>query len=222
MARFGILAPFTAFQLFALGIFLGAFGAIGFGLFSLLRTWSAKKVPGRKLAWAGTLVGVLLFLALALAGARAASVPPIHDITTSPADPPSFGKILLLPENQGRDLTYPHGDPRSRERQEEGYPDLAPIVLPQAPAAALAAARRTAEGLDWQIIWESQEQGVLEATETTGFFSFVDDVVIRVRPGVEDGSVLDIRSTSRVGVSDMGTNTRRIRTFRDALLRESS
>lgn len=41
---------------------------------------------------------------------------------------------------------------------------------------------------------------------------FIDDIVIRIRPD-GNGSLLDIRSVSRVGLSDVGTNAGRIRRF---------
>jgi uncharacterized protein (DUF1499 family) len=217
LARLGILTPYTAFRVFALGAFAGGLGAAGFGFFSLLRTWSATEVPGRGLAWTGALVGAGIFLALALAGAKAGKVPPIHDVTTAPGDPPAFTEALKHPDNRGRDLTYPHGAPGTRERQETAYPDLAPISFAAPPEEALAAARRAAEQLGWEVTWESPGQGLLEATETSGLFRFVDDVVVRVRPGADGGSVVDLRSTSRVGISDLGANAARIRAFRDAL-----
>ena len=218
LARLEALSPYTAFRVFALGTFAGALGAVSFGLYSLVSTWSAGSVPGRGLAWTATLAGVSLFLALALAGARAARLPPIHDLTTAPADPPAFTEALRHPDNQGRNLSYPHGDPKTRERQEKAYPDLAPISLQMPQEKAFDAARRTCESLGWQVSRESPEQGLLEATATSGLFRFVDDVVVRVRPGEGGGSVVDLRSTSRVGVSDLGANAARIRAFREALL----
>ena len=59
-------------------------------------------------------------------------------------------------------------------------------------------------------------EGRLEATARTRWFGFRDDVVVRVRPDGA-GSRVDVRSVSRVGRSDLGTNARRIRGFMDAL-----
>lgn len=216
-AQIRLLPPYTAFRLFALGTFVGALGGVGFGLWTLVKTWNSSPAPGRSLAWIGTLVGVAIFLALAIAGARAAQVPPIHDITTSPDDPPGFTKALEHPDNQGRDLSYPHGDPKAPERQREAYEDLRPISLSVPPAEAFARARRAAEDLGWTVTWESPERGLLEATETSKLFRFVDDVVVRVRAGEGGGSVVDLRSTSRVGVSDLGANAARIRRFAEAI-----
>jgi uncharacterized protein (DUF1499 family) len=59
------------------------------------------------------------------------------------------------------------------------------------------------------------QEGRIEATDTTFWFGFKDDVVIRVRP-TADGSRVDIRSKSRVGRSDVGANAARIEAFLDA------
>src|SRR3990172_97727 len=64
----------------------------------------------------------------------------------------------------------------------------------------------------WRSRGSSWERRI-EAVATTRWFGFRDDIVIRISPAPNGGSVLDIRSVSRVGLSDIGTNARRIRTF---------
>lgn len=211
-AQLGLLPPYTAFRAFALGTFTGSLLAVGFGLWTLVRTWNQPEALGRPYAWAGLLVGAGLMLAMALAGASAAKVPPIHDLTTDPDDPPAF---------RGRDLPYPDGDPKTPERQREAYPDLQPLRLDLPPAQAFEAARKAADSLGWSISESAPREGPIEqsfeATDTSRLFRFVDDVVVRVRPAPGTGSVVDLRSTSRDGVSDLGLNARRIREFRDEL-----
>jgi uncharacterized protein (DUF1499 family) len=75
---------------------------------------------------------------------------------------------------------------------------------------ALAAARR----MKWQIVEGNRQEGRIEATATTRWFGFKDDVVIRIVPTAGNGSRLDIRSVSRVGKTDVGANACRIRDFR--------
>jgi uncharacterized protein (DUF1499 family) len=65
----------------------------------------------------------------------------------------------------------------------------------------------------WKIVDENQAEGRIEATATTRWFGFKDDIVIRIAPSAGNGSRVDIRSVSRVGRSDLGTNARRIRAF---------
>ena len=61
----------------------------------------------------------------------------------------------------------------------------------------------------------SLEEGRVEATATTFWFGFKDDVVVRVRE-YETGSKIDVRSVSRVGASDLGANAARIERFLNA------
>ncbi|MGH7421143.1 MAG: DUF1499 domain-containing protein, partial [Candidatus Rokuibacteriota bacterium] len=85
-----------------------------------------------------------------------------------------------------------------------------------APDRVLARAVDVARGLGWEIVAVAPAEGRLEATDRTPWFGFRDDVVVRVRPDGA-GSRVDVRSVSRVGRSDLGTNARRIRGFLEAL-----
>ena len=66
--------------------------------------------------------------------------------------------------------------------------------------------------MEWELITVAPGEGRLEAVATTAWFGFKDDIVVRI---VEsgDGSLVDVRSKSRLGLSDVGTNARRIRRF---------
>lgn len=139
-----------------------------------------------------------------------ACAPLINDVTTTPDDPPSFRRAALLPENRGRDMTYPNSN---ISRQRAAYPDLAPLVRPEPPEsayeAALAAARRMPR---WNVIAADAAARVIEAVATTGLMRYKDDVVIEVRPK-GSGSAVHARSKSRVGAGDLGANAKRIRAF---------
>jgi uncharacterized protein (DUF1499 family) len=87
------------------------------------------------------------------------------------------------------------------------------VRLPTSPAETLARAERLARERGWQVAKADAGTGTLEATDTTFFFRFKDDVVVRVRPGPGGGSLVDMRSVSRVGGSDVGVNANRIRAF---------
>ncbi len=66
--------------------------------------------------------------------------------------------------------------------------------------------------MGWEIIAAVREEGRIEATATTRWFRFKDDVVIRVQPQ-GTGSRIDVRSKSRLGRSDLGANAKRIRAY---------
>jgi uncharacterized protein (DUF1499 family) len=69
------------------------------------------------------------------------------------------------------------------------------------------------EGMGLEVVSKDPDDGRIEATATTFWFGFKDDVVVRIRPAEDGGSVVDLRSVSRVGVSDLGVNARRIGEF---------
>ena len=144
----------------------------------------------------------------------AGRVPPIHDITTDLDDPPRF--VAVLPRRRARRTTAEHGGAALAAQQRAGYPDLGPARFPAPPDRVFARAVDVARGLGWEIVATVPAEGRLEATDRTRWFGFRDDVVVRVRPDGA-GSRVDVRSVSRVGRSDLGTNARRIRAFVDAL-----
>jgi uncharacterized protein (DUF1499 family) len=137
--------------------------------------------------------------------------PRIHDVTTDPDDPPTFQ--ALLSRRAGRWVSPPAYDGvQAAAEQRRAYPDIQPLTLtiPPAPAfeAALAAARR----LGWEIVASDWVSGRIEAIATTRLMRFKDDVVVRLRPE-GGGTRVDVRSKSRLGSGDLGTNARRIRRF---------
>jgi uncharacterized protein (DUF1499 family) len=224
---------------------LAALGAIGSGLGSWLGLWRFGTGFG-VLTWStgcavlgvvlsliallrrrrsmrrATLVPALLGLALGAAVTgyplsilhTARAVPPIHDITTDTVDPPAFVAVLPLRRDAPNPATY--GGPAIARQQQAAYPDIKPARFNAAPARVFAAALDTAKALGWEIVAAAPAEGRIEGTATTFWYHFKDDVVIRIRPE-GDGTRLDIRSESRVGRSDIGTNARRIEQFLAAL-----
>ncbi|MEQ1756279.1 MAG: DUF1499 domain-containing protein [Micropepsaceae bacterium] len=138
----------------------------------------------------------------------AKSLPVIHDITTDTASPPAFVAIAPIRANAPNGVDYAT-DPAE---QQKGYPDIKSYVSTLAPAALFENAEAVAKELKWEIVASSRGEGRIEATDTTAWWGFKDDVVIRI-VAEGTGSKLDIRSMSRVGKSDLGKNADRIRTF---------
>jgi uncharacterized protein (DUF1499 family) len=135
----------------------------------------------------------------------------IHDITTDTDDPPAF-VALRAEHHKGAD----YGGEKLAAAQRKAYPDIASLFLDEAPALAFARAKRAAERLGWHIVAANPDEGRIEATDTTRVYHFTDDIVIRIRAEGE-GARLDVRSASRIGGGDLGTNARRIRAFAQAL-----
>lgn len=148
------------------------------------------------------------------------AVPAIHDISTDTEDPPSFVAVLPLRADAANTAEYGRSPDMTPERlaqlTREAYPDLATIMLPVPPEQAFERALAAVEALGWELVAAVVDEGRIEATDTTFWFRFKDDIVIRIRPA-NGGSEIDARSVSRVGVGDAGTNARRLREFRDVL-----
>ena len=144
---------------------------------------------------------------------RAQRVPPIHDISTDLENPPAFAAIVPLRAEAENTLNR---TPDVTQQQRAGYPDLAPLTLPEPSGQVFTRARATAERLGWEIVKADPATGLIEATDTTRWFGFVDDVVVRITPW-GTGTRVDLRSVSRVGRSDIVSNDERIRDFLTAL-----
>ena len=170
--------------------------------------------------WMGTLVSVLALIvgltAIAIPMSwqrRAQRLPSIHDITTDLENPPTFEAILAKRVDAPNRLDR---TPQLSLLQKEGYPDLAPVTLPTAPATAFDRALRVAQSRGWEIVTADKSSGRIEATDTTRWFGFTDDVVVRLTPWGA-GTRVDLRSTARAGAGDLGRNAGRIREFLDDL-----
>jgi uncharacterized protein (DUF1499 family) len=148
----------------------------------------------------------------------AQSLPAIHDITTDTETPPQFNIILGLRKDAPNTAEY--GGPGIRSQQLAAYPDIKPVMLAVTPAKAFELCLATAREMGWDIINADPDKGIIEGTDTTFWFGFKDDIVIRIVPS-EKGSRIDLRSVSRVGKSDVGTNAKRIRNFINKLVKKS-
>ena len=149
-----------------------------------------------------------------------ANIPPIHDISTDTVNPPEFVAVLPLRADAPNTAVYGRSDDMTPERLAElqtgAYPGLTTRTLSDPPDVVFERALAAVERLGWELVAQVPEEGRIEATDTTFWYRFKDDVVVRIRPGT-GGTVIDARSLSRVGRGDAGTNARRLRAFFDAL-----
>jgi len=145
---------------------------------------------------------------------QARSVPPIHDITTDTLDPPEFVAVLPLRAEAPNPPGYA-GEAVARQQQ-GAYPGIRSYRLDAGSEVAFNRALAAAHEMNWEIVAADQAAGRIEATATTFWYGFKDDVVVRIREYNGD-SVIDVRSKSRVGRSDVGANASRIRAYLEAL-----
>ena len=206
--RVGMLPVNAAAALLAAGILISLALLAGWLIAAVRRR--APAFGDRRAAAAGLLPAAALVVPLANI-LPALGAPPIHDITTDPDDPPRFEAVVPLRAGAPNPLEY--GGPALAAAQQAAYPDLLPLAVDSPPSAVLEAARSVAMELGWAIVAVDPARGVLEATATTFWFGFEDDVAVRVRPSAGGGALVDVRSISRVGVGDLGANADRIQAF---------
>jgi uncharacterized protein (DUF1499 family)/GNAT superfamily N-acetyltransferase len=176
-------------------------------------------IPGQRRAGVGSLL-LAAVLGIAVAAVpwalkrQATTVPPIHDISTDTRRPPEFVAIAPLRADAPNPVEY--AGPEVAQQQLAAYPDLAPRRFDVPPAQLFDRALEAARAQGWEVVAAEPATGRIEATDTTFWFGFKDDVVIRIEPDGA-GSRVDVRSKSRVGGSDVGANAARIRAFLAAL-----
>jgi uncharacterized protein (DUF1499 family) len=139
---------------------------------------------------------------------QAKSLPPIHDVSTDTVYPPDFQAVLPLRGEGSNPVAY--GGPELAAQQQAAYPEIAPLYLDKSAPEVFMMAHETAKRMGWEIVASDGKTGRIEATATSFWFGFKDDVVIRVVPQNQGGTRVDVRSLSRVGGSDIGANARRI------------
>ncbi len=211
--RWGWWGVATSFTVLRAASFAAAAVAVlalvGVGLAALGRAWPGLAISVAALVIAAFVVWLPLSLQKVARG-----VPAIHDITTDTENPPAF--VAIVERRRGAPNPPEYDGPETAAQQRRGYPDLASATVAAPPPRVLAAAEAVARELGWEIVAVVPAEGRLEATATTSWFGFKDDVVVRVVPA-GTGSRVDVRSKSRVGRSDLGANARRIHTFLAAL-----
>lgn len=201
LAYLSVVRPLLGFALFALGGILSVLLAVG-AIVRLVR--GRGLTPGS----ATSLLVAAMFLGLIVSGS---DHPRINDFTTDVEDPPALQFAATLPENLGRDMSYP---PAFAALQQQCCGDLKSLEVREPQASALERARRLAAAQPtWRVTHSDPSTGTVEAVATSKLFHFHDDIVIRVRPKGSDVSVVDMRSKSRDGQGDFGVNAARIRQF---------
>ena len=173
------------------------------------------------LAAAGALAsGIAWYIPSSLQAPEGVSYPPIHDVSTDLVDIPQYVAVMPLRADAPNTTVYGGSRNMTPERnaqlQQEGFPDLVPQFYAESTELIFARALIAVDNMGWELVAAVPESGRIEATATTFWFRFKDDVVIRLRD--EDGRTrVDARSLSRVGGGDAGTNGKRLRKFFEIL-----
>jgi len=210
--RLGFWSFMSGFTVLGWSAWLGL-GAAGVSLWG---AYTVRATPPRSrlgMALGGAVLGIAVAAVPWNWDRTVASLPYIHDISTDTVDPPLF--VSLLAARAEAPNTSDYGGAEVAALQKRAYPDIAPVVLEVTADEAFRRAEAAVRGLGWEVAALIAAEGRIEATDTTTWFGFKDDIVVRVRP-LEDApgrSRVDARSVSRIGRSDVGANANRLRAF---------
>jgi hypothetical protein len=187
---------------------------------------------GGRYAVTAFFIGLALIAYPAFLGIRATRLPAIYDISTDPIDPPRFDAIARLRPRDANPIVY--AGLYAAEQQHAAYSDIEPDDTNSTPQEAYDAAMKVITKRKWRVVDARPPQqgplpraldartasaaatrdGIIEAVARTPILGFRDDVVVRIRP-TGDGARIDVRSASRYGRHDLGTNARRVRNLID-------
>lgn len=207
-------------------------------LWGLIRRHSEARTAA---LWAMVLGLIPVALPLFTLGQQNLNAPALYDITTDLSDPPQFDLLLSLRDRGDHSPDYPGAAAAQVQRDAPMYRDIQTLVLPVPASQVITAAEAVARDLGWRVIAVRAGQGRLEAVARTPLLGITQDVVVRIRPendasavkdskakGEKDASggqqpagtaqgevrtLVDMRSASRRGERDFGSNAARIREF---------
>jgi uncharacterized protein (DUF1499 family) len=213
-----VLAPILyRVQMMGLGALIFAAVAVVLALAALIlssvgmRASRRLKLPQRRAA-AGLVLSLLVLAFPVVVAVSGAGAPGIHDVTTDTVDVPQYVAVLPIRERTHALNTVAYGGEPVAAQQKAAFPDIQPVHLDVPPSEAFTQAVAAANDMNWELVAADEAAGRIEATDTTKLWNFKDDVVVRLRPD-GTGTRVDVRSLSRVGGGDLGTNARRVRAY---------
>ncbi len=208
--KFGMIELATAFAGFKFGVFAGIAALI---LLVIQLLFKRNTVSIGSALTSAVLAIAAMAIPLSMMN-TAKNVPPIHDISTDLVNPPEFVAIAPLRADAPNPVAYDGIE--TAEQQRIGYPELQTLRYDQTQSELIAASTQAIENLGWELVNIDADKGIVEATDTTAWFGFKDDVVVRVTDNNNE-RLVDIRSKSRIGGSDLGKNAARVHKLIDEL-----
>lgn len=169
----------------------------------------------RALRWASLFaLPPLILVAAVLRDGAEGSRAGIHNVSTDTVNPPQFYQAAEQRGAESNPLAYSEA---IAVIQRQAFPNVKSIHTSLSMPNTFDHAAATAQTLGWDIYHSDRDKGIIEAVATTFWFGFKDDIVIRIT-AKGDGSLVDLRSVSRVGRSDLGANAARILTFSEQFM----
>ncbi len=205
--RFGLINFAQSFKLL---IASGLTAAVVFILSVLFSVLKRQDRVASKAASTAMIIALVPLLGLGSQAFKGRSLPVIHNISTDPIDPPMFNKVVALRGEGTNPLEY--DAQKLATLQQQAYPNVATLNLAAPPSQVFTKVVDLVKASGWEMVSADQTGLIVEATDTTRLWQFKDDVVVRIRSR-EQGSIVDMRSVSRIGQSDLGANAKRIEAF---------
>ena len=217
-SKVGIWEYGFGFQLLSTSLFLAFLGLVAslIGIVLSLKRKTHQLLVG--LIVSASLCAVT-FGHLAMQYWKVGEYPPIHDVSTDLANPPQFELVLDARGESSNSLAF---KPKFAEYQREYYKDIESWNVPWTSTEAIQKVEQVLMDMGMEIVGQTRTtpdddggegQTQIEATATTFWFGFKDDVVVRIKnkDGSTQDSIVDVRSVSRIGLSDLGMNAKRVR-----------
>jgi uncharacterized protein (DUF1499 family) len=195
-----------AFSLFGWATY-AAIAALISSAYGLFKVRPEGQQRGLLIAIIGIVLSLPIITATVMFEYNAKAYPQINDISTDTLDPPSFWDVDEPMEYPGESVA---------ELQQAAYPDLVPLLVPVTSEQAFEYALAIITDKGWDVVAKLPEEGRIEAVITSLLYGFKDEVVVRIASS-NGGTLVDVRSRSRIGKIDRGTNAKRIRKYLKAL-----
>ncbi len=205
--RLGIFPFSTSFSL------MGATAILAAAVFFLGMVLSFVKRSDAQVAKSARTAAMIALLPVIGLGTQAItgkSVPPIHNISTDTVNPPAFDKVVDLRTEGHNPLAYDTA--KLADAQMAAYPNVKTLTTELSEQEAHARAKAVVESMGLELVNSDVDKGIIEATQTTAIWGFKDDMVVRITT-LDGATAVDVRSVSRIGVSDLGANAKRIEKF---------
>lgn len=210
--RFGAIEYHAALALLV-AVLLLSFVAFGLAAAALVVIWN-EGFKGLGSALLGAILSAAILAYPSFEILRGIMLPAISDVSTDTADPPGLRIVAALRPPSANSVNYPGGE--TAETQRRRYPAVRTLEFDAEAGEIFAAALSLVQRNGWRLVESIQpaanRDGHIEAVASTPLMGFREDIAIRVR---RSGNMVrvDMRSASRYGSRDFGTNARRIEAF---------
>lgn len=222
IVRADLVETLPGMATFAAGLAVAAV-AVLLALAAFAVIWQ-EGLAGFGQAFLGFVIGAALLAFPAYLVITRYDLPPISDITTDTVDPPPFQALARERPRDANPIAYPGAE--AAQLQRTVYPDIEPADLSVSPQDAYNAALAVVRARRWRIVdarppAAGSRDALLEAVARTPILGLRDDVALRIR-AIAGGARLDIRSASRYGRRDFGTNAQRVRSLLEDIERAAT